>query len=204
MKQKILSCELKCLEIGEIENFERVKADIKRAMRGRASNVRQYGHPTNWTKPHGKVEQYNLFADSSDSTITVRGFTTHPHIQALIEKYKPINLRINILGSDSGLSQHRETIKVGNKVKARFHAVIETNPEATVFLDGDNYHLEEGKIYYFNNGCTHSATNAGNTDRVHLVWDVYVHKFINDLLKSGKELEPLYPSPILHSPLDSD
>lgn len=204
MKAKILSCNLKCLEIGVIDNFERVKADIQRVMRGLPSNVRQYGHPTNWTQPFGKVEQYNLFADTTSSTTSVRGFTTEPHIQALVEKYKPLNLRVNVLGGDGGLSQHRETIEVDGKVKARFHAVIQSNTKATVFLDGDNYHLEEGKIYYFNNGCTHSAVNKGNQDRIHIVWDVFVNNSINELLKQGKELKSLYQSPILQSPLDSD
>lgn len=54
----------------------------------------------------------------------------------------------------------------------KLHIPFQTNPRA-VFTFGDNlersYHMELGKIYLINPSVPHGTSNAGETDRIHLL-----------------------------------
>lgn len=209
IQKEIVERKLKCLLLGEVDNFDEIKRSVLGIISGQYSDVTRDGHATNWTHPFGTVRQYNLFSNEGyDNTISNVGRTRDKVLQEFIEPFQALNFRINILGDSSGLNQHIETIEIPQGIKVRFHVPIQTNPGATVFLDGDNYHLEEGKLYYFNNGCCHSAKNTGNT-RIHLVWDCIVDKSVNNyvfsLFNSAQNVKSLYQSPIdAHAPRDTD
>src|SRR5262249_14818748 len=44
---------------------------------------------------------------------------------------------------------------------------------ARVMLDGEQFQLQAGIVYFFNNGCVHSAHNGGDEPRYHLVRDMF-------------------------------
>lgn len=53
----------------------------------------------------------------------------------------------------------------------RFHLVLSTNDLCTMKSGDEELHMEAGKLYLFNHKLPHSFTNAGDTDRVHVIFD---------------------------------
>ena len=54
----------------------------------------------------------------------------------------------------------------------RIHCVLTTNPNVVFSSGGELQHLRAGEIWQLNNKNTHGVTNAGGTERVHLIVDV--------------------------------
>jgi hypothetical protein len=97
------------------------------------------------------------------------------------------NMRINVMGAESGLSPHKEATlhrkpHGGYYLRARFHLPIQTNPHADLLVGGALYHFAEREVYFFHNGMVHSAANRGATARYHLVWDMLVTRATFDLM----------------------
>ena len=162
------------------------------------------GHASNWTNPVGDVRQFSLLnksgntADpSSDhelSTLEKRFHRSaaYPHLAALMSVFPDsINFRIRVLGKQARLPPHEEHVVHWDPgarkyfLRPRFHLPIKTNPRSETSLDGDVHHLEEGAVYYYNNGTVHSAVNDGDEERVHLVWDSLLTSRTHDRIFGG-------------------
>lgn len=156
------------------------------------SVVQNQQHVTNWTNPFGTALQFSLFNTSgkfqdfsTDHIKSVKNKKFHqskefPYLAELIESMPGLlNMRINVMGPKSGLSQHKEDIFFTHTVtkkpalRVRFHIPIETNPLVSMFLQGENYHFHEGGVFFFHNGCVHAAANNNAEEsRTHLVFDL--------------------------------
>ena len=53
----------------------------------------------------------------------------------------------------------------------KIHIPIETNDKAYFFINKQRYHFEEGCAYEVDNIAEHGVLNAGETDRVHLIFE---------------------------------
>lgn len=176
----------------------------------RPSDVQGTQHVTNWTKPFGSVFQFSLLNrsgnvddTSSDHDLSTEGKRfhfgdEHPALGAFIATFRhAINMRLNAMGTKGGLSPHEEHPLRYRTVRdcwltARFHLPVVTNPDVEVLLDGELFRLEEGSVFFFNNGCIHSAVNRGETVRYHLVWDMLLTRETYDLMfaEQGGGLPP--------------
>ncbi len=67
------------------------------------------------------------------------------------------------------LKLHTDSLTAG---VVRRHVVLETNPDAWVYHDGDWQHLEAGQSYTVDTTKLHGAVNFGSTPRTHLFYDV--------------------------------
>src|SRR5688572_23930046 len=168
------------------------------------SDVRGAEHVTNWTKPFGAVYQFSLLNrsgrvddTSSDHDLSLAGKSFHhradyPHLADFVAAFPhAINMRLNAMGEKAGLSPHEEhPVRYVDRrncwLTTRFHLPVVTNPDVEVLLDGDLYRLEPGRVFYFNNGCVHSAVNRGGAMRYHLVWDMLLTAETFDLLFSDR------------------
>jgi hypothetical protein len=206
---------LKCSELFTVNTdfFSTLHDELRTlAARNAPSEVQEKDHVTNWTKPIGRAIQFSLlnesgdFSDTSrDHQLTTQGKRFHhaaeyPTIAAFIAMFPhAVNMRLNGMAPGGGLSPHEENVAWQKGIRwyfrARFHLPIVTNPDAFVFLDGDLLHLEQGKVYYFNNGCVHSAVNRGETDRFHLVWDMLLTEETIDLMFGDDSHPPLERTP---------
>ncbi|WP_347331860.1 aspartyl/asparaginyl beta-hydroxylase domain-containing protein [Marinimicrobium locisalis] len=183
---------IRCLEVFSLapRYFSELQREVSRYRAcNPASVVSDEAHVTNWVSSSGQVRQYSLLNDSgrsddfsSDHNLSCRHkwFFDEPHYPVLGQFINDwpdlVNFRITTLGPGAALSPHEEcllfrTQSGGVGARLRFHLPIDTNPSAEVHLDGDVYHLREGMVYLFNQGCVHSARNLGPDTRVHLVWD---------------------------------
>jgi len=218
--ENILSKELKTSVISEFQehwNTKKIKSEVLEIIQlNEGSDVNYSKHATNWTNPYGKAIQYNLvgkdgYADFNNNSDGLYEPWKYPLLNELHRSFQDscISFRINILGANSGLGQHSETIVVEKKgklyLKARFHLPLSTNPESYILLDGFLYQYEEGGVYYFNNSCVHAAKNEGSEDRIHLVWDVFVTKDVESLLSISKKCSPMGKESIdSDAPIDGD
>ena len=60
---------------------------------------------------------------------------------------------------------HKHTDKAG----IRRHYVLQTNPDAILFIEGEAYHLKQGGIYDMDGRLQHWAVNKGTEDRIHFI-----------------------------------
>jgi len=172
--------------------FRAIQSECARIVAEKGSSkVTDSKHPTYWTRPYGDAVQFSLFNKSGDTSDTsadhlheLQGKTfALPQMTAVARlgrafEGRLINLRLNGLAVGSGLSPHEETIEHGEKTRLRFHLPVFSNDVAVVLLDERKFSLREGIVYFFNNGCVHSAENHGDSPRYHLVWDVFLDEWI--------------------------
>ena len=188
------------LDCGPVSEIEDMKAAAAKIAAQPGSDVKQKAHGTNWTSPYGSnISHHDLMEIGT------------PVFLNFIKKYNaPIrSARLNILGPGSGLKQHKETIvlKEGDTVRlrARFHIPLQTTKAAQVFCNGSWYHLEPGRLYFFNNGAYHAAHNGGKKDRVHLVFDLWVNTDVAKVLQSGTKVNAIKDEKInLKAPTDGE
>lgn len=62
-----------------------------------------------------------------------------------------------------------------NLLTHKVHVPLITNPKAVFVSNGDSSHLEAGFAYEVNNIAAHSAANLGDSDRIHLIFEVFEH-----------------------------
>lgn len=175
---------------------------------GDASDVTAHTHVTYWTRPRGQVKQYSLFNSSgrSDDTSGDYGYRgdvrkkkfVFPQLTAL-KRFAGLfgdslrNLRLNGMGTQSGLSAHEENSitahALGTDHIVRFHLPVFTNAAAYIHLDDERYQYREGELYFFHHGCVHAAANHGADARYHLVFDCFLDR------KMFQRIFPGTPSP---------
>jgi len=185
---------LRCSRLLQVDAsfFEQLKKEIEQLVLDNVpSEVADAKHKTNWTKPFGRATQFSLlnssgrfddFGTDFNGTRGGKGFhhgNTYPSLGKLIEALPDAtNMRLNGMDPSSGLSPHEESAVSMRRLRptmlVRFHLPIATTTAAHVYLDGEFFNFEEGNIYFFNNGCVHSAVNRGDSTRYHLVWDAWL------------------------------
>ena len=67
---------------------------------------------------------------------------------------------------------HRDT-NASAKWPHKIHIPLVTNANVTFFVDGKGYHLPEGEAAEVNNMALHAVNNAGETRRIHLIFEYY-------------------------------
>jgi len=55
----------------------------------------------------------------------------------------------------------------------KIHVPLLTNERVTFFIDGVRYHFPEGEAVEVSNMAVHAVENAGDTDRIHLIFEYY-------------------------------
>ena len=55
----------------------------------------------------------------------------------------------------------------------KIHVPIQTNDKVTFFVDGVGYHFAEGQAVEVSNMAVHAVENAGDSDRIHLIFEYY-------------------------------
>jgi len=206
---------LKCAELFTIEpaSFLPLKNELQiLAGHNAPSEVQDKTHPANRTKPTGDVVQFSLlnntgnFADTAEfRSRSIYGKHFHhaadyPALAAFIALFPhATSMRLLGMGPNGGLHPHKvnSSWRKGRHwyFTARFHLPIMTNPEALILLDGDPFHFQEGRVYFFHNGCIHSAYNGGETNRFHLVWDMLMTQETIDLMFGDDSYPPLERTP---------
>jgi hypothetical protein len=185
--------------------FGAMQIEARELIAGRvASDVGEKSHPTNWVRPFGQATQFNLFNRSGNTEDCSTDFSGAmeghsfaapecPSLRRFFDCFaaRVLSFRLNGLMTNSGLGAHEEAIVKQESVRMRFHLPVFTNAGASVLLDDEEFHLKEGYVYYFNNGCVHAAQNRGPENRYHFVWDMWLDPWVfANLLDLGSAVVP--------------
>jgi hypothetical protein len=124
--------------------FSDIRQDVWDFMtRYKPSSVSHTDHHTNWTKPYGRCEQWNLWDPNGDTAGFYAGECGsfaysgwYFHLARFMDLFDGItSFRINLMHPHSGLGVHKEEIVLqGPKLKLRFHLPLWTNDQAEVLL----------------------------------------------------------------------
>ncbi len=187
---------IKCLRLFRITPgfFNSLRSEVmalsERFTPSDVSDPAHVSHPV--TKPYGRNYQYSLFnrsgrcddfSDDWNKSSVGKKFHHEPEFPALAAFIDSLenrtNMKLLVLGAHSGLFPHEaHLISPADpyRILLRFHLPILTNEHCEMLLDDEYFRFHEQYIYFFNEGCIHSAYNHGSTPRMHLSWDMHLDR----------------------------
>lgn len=74
------------------------------------------------------------------------------------------------LTPDGAVDEHKDEGLYAESTE-RFHWVLSTNDRSICTVGGVDYAPQVGELWWFDKSQLHSASNAGSSDRVHLIFD---------------------------------
>lgn len=80
------------------------------------------------------------------------------------------------LPAGAALDEHTDQGEYANHF-ARFHVPLATNDQCQLVVNGAGQRMEAGEAWWFDHHAPHSAHNAGETDRIHLIVDAVSPRF---------------------------
>ena len=100
-----------------------------------------------------------------------------PVMHKAIESYKYQNAQfpkamLARLSAGAVIDRHRDGAG-SNLHTHKIHVPVQTNEKAIMFIDGEPFHLREGRAYEVNNIVDHAVENLGTEDRIHLIFEVF-------------------------------
>lgn len=103
--------------------------------------------------------------------------TLLPIIRSAVEPYnfqKPTYPKVMLARLKAGNSIDMHIDGRGSNLHThKIHIPIQTNPQSIFLIGDDSKHLKKGVAYEVNNVVPHGAINNGNTDRIHLIFEVF-------------------------------
>jgi hypothetical protein len=102
-------------------------------------------------------------------------------------------VRLMRLAPGSVIKEHRDDGLDAENGFARIHIPITTNPGVRFELNRSHVEMAPGEAWYLRFSAPHSVTNAGATDRVHLVVDAVADDGMRRLLDAALKA----PSPLV-------
>lgn len=159
------------------------------------SHFNTYHFEGSWTvlplrSPNG--DHKNITPELMDNneyldTIYLQNF---PSVKNLLSSLQceQMSVRFLNLQADAIIKPHRDNELAFEKGEARLHFPILTNPEVEFYLDNDRIILAEGDCWYINANLTHSVSNKGISDRIHLVVDCKVNDWLKNIINTSTEI----------------
>ncbi len=91
-------------------------------------------------------------------------------------------VRLMRLTAGSRINEHRDLDLEAESGNARLHIPIHTNDEVDFRLNGESVVLKEGECWYLRLSDPHSVVNRGPEDRIHVVIDAKIDKWLGTML----------------------
>jgi hypothetical protein len=132
-----------------------------------------------------------LYIDPSrpDDFTDLPCFASARHLRAVVAAFEaPVRaVRLLKLAPGAVIREHRDGGLRSEDGEMRVHVPIRTNPDVEFFLGGRPIPLLPGECWYLNVDLPHHAANRGSCDRVHLVLDLVVNRWVEAMLASCEE-----------------
>jgi len=108
-----------------------------------------------------------------------------PYTSQVLEAIEAPKLSIRYLRLTSGsvIKPHKDYDLVFEDGYVRLHIPIVTNDQVEFIVDNEKLELKSGECWFADFSKTHSVSNHGPTDRVHLVIDCNVNEWLTNLFK---------------------
>lgn len=102
-----------------------------------------------------------------------------------------VSARLLNLKSESDIKPHKDYNLGYEDGCFRLHIPIITNDKVNFLLEGERVKMQPGECWYTNVNFTHSVSNFGETDRIHLVIDLERNEWTDDIFFSLASKEQL-------------
>ena len=96
------------------------------------------------------------------------------------------SVRLLRLGPGATVREHRDHGLGHSDGEIRVHVPISTSPGAVFRHDGEEVAMAAGEAWYTDVRLPHAVANHGDGDRVHLVLDLVVDDWVDELLAAGE------------------
>lgn len=95
--------------------------------------------------------------------------------------------RLLKLGAGSIIEEHTDYELSFEDGEVRIHIPVLTSPNVEFYVRGNRILMEEGETWYLNASVPHRVSNAGPTDRVHLVLDCLVNQWVESMFQRAMQ-----------------
>lgn len=92
------------------------------------------------------------------------------------------NLMFYAMLPGGDIPPHRDMVGNVGFGGLRLHVPIITNDKVNFIVDGRRVNMGVGELWALDTSYTHSVTNFGSTNRIHLVMDVILNEWVENLL----------------------
>ncbi len=120
-------------------------------------------------------DETNIFALSSDDSEIIETpiIKNCFYFKEVINHFKCslLSVRLLRLGAGASIKPHSDYQLGYEDNSFRLHIPLSTNSDVNFVLDGDRLKMLPGECWYTNVNYTHSVSNEGKSDRIHLVID---------------------------------
>lgn len=186
------------LELPFIFDIEKLQEDLSYVHRDEwinHPNIQAYDGEwliTSLTSTTGETK--NIVASENQDYIATPLLQKTKYIKSVINTFKTKveAVRLMNLSAGSTIKPHCDKGSSFEEGYARLHIPIISNDDVEFILSGEGYKLEIGKCYYIDAHNTHSVTNKGTTNRVHLLIDCKVNDWLKKILIDNGFKEPIY------------
>ncbi|SMO60215.1 aspartyl/asparaginyl beta-hydroxylase domain-containing protein [Gracilimonas mengyeensis] len=108
-----------------------------------------------------------------------------PYLQEVLSHFKTPKQSVRLLRLTPGseIKEHQDFGLGYFDGAVRLHVPILTNPKVEFCVEGENIPMTVGECWFANFNAPHSVANHGDTDRVHLVVDLEVNEWLQQLFE---------------------
>ena len=112
-----------------------------------------------------------------------------PYFRQVLDTFQaPLRaVRLMRLTPGSVIKEHTDLELSFEEGTVRFHVPVVTNADVEFYLNRSRIVLDAGSAWYLRLSDPHSVTNRGSGDRVHMVIDAEVNRWVADILKATTE-----------------
>ena len=122
-------------------------------------------------------------------------FADTPYMEQMLSVKKivrslqcPVNsVRLLNLKAGAVIKQHRDVELAFERGHARLHFPVQTNDLVEFFVNDVRVMMLPGECWYINANLPHRVTNAGDTDRIHLVIDCEVNDWLKVIFEEAEK-----------------
>jgi hypothetical protein len=137
----------------------------------------------------GRANQLHTPPNETAEALDTPVLTRCPYFQRVLAAFSsPIHTaRLLSLGPGSKILEHTDDFLDGEHGLSRIHIPITTEERVEFVVGGNTLVMNEGEAWCINFSLPHRVTNGSDKDRVHLIIDCRVNKWLADLVPSITE-----------------
>ena len=114
-------------------------------------------------------------------------WTAHFNKDLYTGEWSGIALRKPADATGSIIEEHTDHELSFEHGEVRIHIPVLTSPHVEFYVGGKRIQMEEGETWYLNANVPHRVSNAGPTDRVHLVMDCLVNQWVESMFQRAMQ-----------------
>jgi hypothetical protein len=187
---------------------KRLKKDVEKVMSSKWINhYNTNDYRGDWSSialmsQGGKSENIYALDNGNDEVIYTDILLTCNYFKEILEQFifKKTSVRLLRLSVGAEIKPHKDHCLGYEDGCFRIHIPIITNSEVNFILDNNRLIMNEGECWYIDANFTHSVSNYGEEDRIHLVIDGIRNEWTDALFfQEAKENDFVKPIPKISS-----